>query len=152
MKPYELSRNSWHFKIATKYGGFRCKTVWGEEYTHLDFCDYLQSVIWAVLKLALAVAILVFFGFCVYDLGLWVYESIQAGQFVTAEGRLAGMMLIVLFFLVSGALLIGVFGGLLLLVSKIQDYRESHSIGPSFLTLAVDKVRNKTCVQIKFKD
>lgn len=152
MKPYELSRNSWHFKLATKVGGFRYRNMWGKEYESLDFCEYLQSILWAFFKIAVALVLFTFLGFCLYDLGLWAYQSIQAGEFLTIQNRLAGFILIVLGVLAAIAATAAIFIGILMLTSKIQTYRETHSTGPGFISLAVDKIRNKTCVQIKFKD
>jgi hypothetical protein len=151
MKPFELSRNSWHFYLAAKYGGFRTHYFSGREREHLDFCDYLWAVAWAIVKIAIVLVIATFFCFCFYDLGLWVYESIQAGKFLSLKERLAAIIVGAAgLSLVIGAT-IGVFMGIIWFATKVQDYHDSKS-EPGFIELAIDKFRNKTCVQIKFKD
>lgn len=152
MKPYELSRNSWHFRLAAKYGGFRDRDFYGTEYNH-DFCAYLRTVLWAMLKIAvvLVLASLVVFSF--YDLGVLVLEGIRTGVWPSLEGRAAAMAAAAIVIGTATGLVVAFIMGLAWAIGKAQDMAEARESGePGFIALAIDKVRNKACVQIKFKD
>lgn len=152
MKPYELSRNSWHFRIAVLYGGFRHLDHWGDERADIDFCAYLRSVAWAMAKLTVTLAILAIIAYCFYDLAAWVVTSIQTGKWLKPEGAAAVALFMLLCVAVVGAIVLIVLG-LAWVLSKMEDLADRHiSNEPGFIALAIDKVRNKACVQIKFKD
>ncbi len=150
MKPYELNRRSWHFQLASRFGGLATHDdIWGRELS-LDFCAYIRCVAWAIITITFVGGCAAFLGFCIYDLGHWVIECIKAGRLITLQQRLAGLLVYTLCALLFIATIVGGIIGTI----KLLDWGTARTSNtePGFIRHTYRALRHKTCVRIIIKD
>lgn len=149
MKPLKFSKNSWHYKVATKFGGLE---AWGD----LDFCEYVRSVLLGIFLLSM-IAIICFAGlFALADWMAWVSAMIITGSMITpSEPATIITACWVIAFIIIGC----VYG------SRIYDNRkearrleafkawqaggEYIPTQPGFITMAYRTLKEKTCFRVE---
>lgn len=133
MKPFELSSNSWHYKIAN-FGEQR--TGWEED----DICHYIRSFIfggfWALVVLFFALGAGSAYLFSIGNVLGWMFLGYLLEPFSV---------------LVLGATLM-IVGGVAIAVWWIERQHNKKEEEPGVVGLAYRRFKDKTCVRIKFKD
>lgn len=148
MKQHIFSKNSWHYKLAS-LGSSRIE----EEY-RVDFCTYLRAMLKAIIGIAFMLLIGIFTVVvcvnCVSNLLAWVVYCI-----VNLDLSLPDPEAVVSLFFGVVALLY-YFGKFV--SQKITEYKRTHPLiqvykkkGPSFLKVAYQKFKSKTCFYIDFE-
>jgi hypothetical protein len=72
----EISRESWHYWVAAKWGGFESG----------DFCHYVRRFLLGVLALFLLSALGVLIGYALISGGFVLYKLVQTGHLLTPNG------------------------------------------------------------------
>jgi hypothetical protein len=134
MKAYNLSKESWHFRLAN----FGARRIYPEDGS--DICEYIRAMVGGTFLLALSIAGAIlgasWVGFSVYNL----YEiAIGAGvlEIYTA---------LLLFLLGALALFISV----AVVVDWFHNRPDKPEVEPGFAKLAYRKFKNKTCFRLDF--
>ena len=146
MKHYTLSNKSWHFWLSN----VGVRRVWPED--DLDICTYIRYVIAGTLALiattVLLLAVAIFFLYGYVTGAIWFYECITTGVW--------GFPNPIAFMTFCSTLILGLTAAYFELTRKIEawsnDYRHPEiQKNPSFIKLAYNKFKSKTCVRITIK-
>lgn len=148
---FTLNRKSWHYWIANKFSNFNERRV-------DDFCTYF----WCVLRGTLMfLALLTFAALYLYGLADFIawfiaglthgFVELSAPGFISAfiSGTIGGLFLI-------GYTLDKIYTYRAAKREKLQEERRAQGLDPyaepepGFLKLAYRKLKNKTCVRLKF--
>jgi hypothetical protein len=161
MKEMQINRNSWHFKLAKKFGGLNT-------YKHDDFCSYTRRVLLGALALFGCLLIAVLAAYLVSSGVFFVYFRVTIGYWPKTGWYAVGAIFDLIILIVAG-----IFGGIIgagLLVEKRiehnnelkliqqredEDYYHEHGIYPtrevkrSFIKEAYASFKEKTCYRLK---
>lgn len=133
MKEYMLYKNSWHYKLANFGSGFQ-KRVTDET----DICTYMRSIM--IGSLAMTFMIIGFsamgaaLAYAVYSLVALIFFGIP----LTALGT--GLVTV----------LLGTIGGVGVTWTALKAAEKIKETEPGFARLVYNRIKNKTCVKIKF--
>lgn len=143
MNSVELSKNSWHYKLATKFGDY----YWYSSTSNI--CAYVREVIKGFFILlgvgGLALMGVVAIVTTLYWLIMHGFHFLNAPPFVIASAGLTSI--------------VSLGTGLGLGISKIIEYQDmkrqanrANPPQPSFLKLAYRSFKDKMCFKISFKE
>lgn len=135
MKPFEIDRKSWHYRLVTKFKSWN-------PYDDQTFCTYASAVFWTLASLAFVYtasgAVVMLASMMVVDFVLGIYFYITTGFMMMGEpGTVFCVVLIVAIFLWS-------FMFFAKLKSKVN--------APSFVSTAWHTAKNKYCIPVVIKD
>jgi len=156
MKTLNFNKNSWHFKLATKLGGYEAPFLYecsnGDSFMagdSADICTYSKCVAFSLFLVAIITTALVFVSTLVIHALLGIYFSISTGQWFFSEFGESGIILFGIAVLLAG---------LYSASQKFSNYREKNRHKPksykpdTFLDNAYKAWKNKFCVPIKFNE
>jgi TM2 domain-containing membrane protein YozV len=135
-----IKQNSWHYKLAKFSGLYMYKGM------KTNFCSYFWSVVLGICKILLCVlGILIaclLIGGGYYELYMWYFHDVKMSE---------GAITIVI---ISTS--IPVVLGLAWALVKYLDYRDERKSEyvkkePTFMSLAYQKFKNKTCVKVEIE-
>lgn len=146
MKTYQISKSSWHYRLAHKLGS--SDSCWKLKYS-TDMCEYVGLVLriftWAFIAIAIAVLAVIFF---VITPVLAGFQALGWGSLLDAEQMKMGLA-----FLAAYAFCIIVFGGgcgIYFLVRRLRDRRANDQ--PSFASMVYRRFKEKSCAKIEIVD
>jgi hypothetical protein len=149
MKPFALSRNSIHFKLAKKLGGLRTRDYYGDDILDFDFCHYVWCVIFALVKILIFTALFCVTMFSLIDFTYWIKECLASGIWTDLMKRPGGFIAVLAG---AGSILTTIFGIVWGVMYNKERRKEAGPKEPGFLKLAYRSFKNKTCVRITMKD
>lgn len=141
MKPFEIDRNSWHYKLAKLNDNF---------YHQNDLCSYIRCIIWGVIVKFFVIAasiflICIFLTVLIFLVGL-ISES-SAYLLYHINNNLNNIQI---FFSIFFSIFITVFS----LYGIIRVYTlnfDNVNFENSFIVQAYDSIKNKYCRKIVYK-
>jgi hypothetical protein len=142
MKSYTLNSKSWHFWLASEWGG----RIYVED--GIDICSYIRRVISGFFKMIGAgIMAALFIGLILAGEGSFLYAAYQllfgdVSLITESVGTLAA---------IAAAL------NVLLLIGSVKAWIEGNDVSlsvptPGFISLAAKKFKSKTCFMINFKE
>lgn len=157
MKSLVMTRDTWHYKVATKFGPHDSYDSNG------TFCEYFWGVMGGLMKLAIAAIAAIIAGIAILvptgDLVAWSVVFMQYGTSVHVHDWVEQIADIYVVALVD-CLVIAVVLVWMILEGRYQEYKhlkakrsqDCPEMKTSFLRAAYTKLREKTCVRLKFID
>lgn len=139
MNTLELNRNSWHYRLATKYSNYREVDRWG--YPNVDFCEYTKKVFGGLMICFLIVVGCSLVGSMVLDFAMWIWFWLHEG-FLDEPGGFAMGFIFTVFY----SLILLIFFRFVKTAPKVISKVEK-----SFLGLAYESFKDRVCFTIKFK-
>jgi hypothetical protein len=160
MKVMQINRDSWHFKLAKKFGGLNT-------YKHDDFCSYTRRVLLGSLALFGCLLVAVLAAYLVSSGVFFVYLRVTLGHWPKDGWYAIGGMFDAIILMVCA-----IFGGLIgvgILVEKRIEYKkeqaaiqecaddayfDKHGVYPtrevkrSFVKEAYASFKEKTCYRL----
>ena len=138
-----FKRDSWHYKLATRFGNYR-------EYTYLEstICGYWECVLWGITKIigiiytiSIAINIILLFPieFILNYFGIVRYTFLDSGL---TFGKIS---MVILGVLISLLTIVFLFDNIFKNVSRVSK--------PSFTFISVywQSIKEKYCILIKFE-
>lgn len=139
MKQLTLNKNSWHFLVATKMGGYN------DRYDDSDICSYSRKIASGLLRLGFCGLLIAMIGFIMFHTLFGIWFSIMFGTFFFTSLGMVGVGFIVL-------------AVQIVVVSKVLGYLQNRSTSTEyrnrpdgFIKHAYKSWKEKFCVQVEFK-
>lgn len=139
MKSYQLSKDSWHYRLASTFD----RTIARSNTT--DICSYMQAVVYGSVISILISAVLLFFSFVVIHALLGLGFSLAYGVWLVDDAGVAGLFLLAVFLVIA------------IIYASSRAAEHYRMIGqyeprePGFVTLAYRRFRDRVCVKITFE-
>jgi hypothetical protein len=143
MRPLELNRTSWHYRLATIYGPM------SGHYPREDICSYVRAVLRGVCFVVFLSAIGgVLIGMIYGNLLAWAIASWQYHMLIHMDPpAVAGVAV------TSALALAGIFATIASWVTRKLRSRDRHvSKKPTFIGEAYRSFKEKSCVPIQFPE
>ena len=129
MKPIEISTDSWHYRLISKY-----------DFPDTEICGYTKQLIMFLIVTAMLVVLLMVFVYMTGDAIAWLIACIVNQQLIPIGEPAIGFFAVVIFFLIPYT------------ISRVQLKRLSEGkTEPSFISQAYRSWKEKYCVRIEFK-
>jgi hypothetical protein len=85
-----LNKNSWHYRLATEYGGYTT-------YDGQDICTYTKSIIGSLVVIAFCLLLFSFFSMLIIHFGLGIVFSFITGTLFFSEMGWAAFAIFIVF-------------------------------------------------------
>lgn len=156
MKTSTLKKDSWHWRLAHKYGSARLD-YWQDKWTSTsvteptykgDFCSYARHVLTGALVASLFT---IFFSLMVgagIDFFMWIYVNMRYGRIDIPLGAAIFVTLVSCIALCGILILISIsLTRIRMSIAKKVDAIEE----PGFFTLLYRKLKDKTCFNVEIQ-
>lgn len=136
MKPLIFNKDSWHYRIASKYGNFDPKNS--------DICSYGRRIFLGLLMISLIILSILILGIMNIDLFLGIVFSFICGSFVVG---MAGQAMICFYIILASFISAHKY-----VKWKKNRYENYRCKSDGYLINAYKSWKDKFCLQINFQD
>jgi hypothetical protein len=140
VKSLILNKKSWHYWIATEFGGLY---RW---HNSTDICEYTKSIFIGFCVMALAAGAFLFFSELVVNLVLCSVFSLIAGSWLGGHWAELALVLIA----AAAGTAVVMFG--LVAATAGKEIVQDALSNSQFVKAAYDSWKNKFCARVEFKD
>jgi len=150
MKTFQLSKNSWHYRLAHHYGDFN---QWRhDEYNKPNICDYSKEVAFGFMRVLLITFGILIVSLLIEQTILWVVACMQVGFWSKPDGpAIVGLAV------TSIAIIIGLLFAYVVLKDEYNKKVGRKEVSkyvykePGFISIWYTNLKSKTCVPIELK-